>query len=219
MELLRGDTRIQNVKKTVAAGTGVVIPETLELALPAGAYQFRLTRGPEYKSLTGNFTLQRTSSDAKSIELPRMLDMKAEGWLSCDMAVPATVNDLPVRMLAEDLHAAVTIDRPSQSQYPQMLKKAIAQYQPLWTDMIASASPSGSLLAYGTPVPAPEKSKAAQAKSSSSDIAWLSDVIVQDQTHVAIANPFTMNLPIWLSNARSMASSSWGHGCAKIEKC
>ncbi len=199
LELYRGESRLPGNRKTVSAGVGAVIPETLALTLPPGAYRFRLTRGPEYKSLTGNFTLERTSQDSRTIELPRMLDMLSEGWVSCDMAVPAAVTDLKVRMVAEDLHAAVPVKQLGAAQFPQLLAESIKQYQPLWIEGPAQASPSGDLLAYGTPTVTPESERAGDS-APASDPVWFGEASTIDSAHIAIANPFAWHVPLWLAS-------------------
>ena len=102
------------VRKTVPAGIGMVLDREIELSLPEGSYLFRIIRGPEYRIISGNFALEKTSLDDHHVDLPRMVDMFAEGWVSGDAWVPASDYSLPLRMASEDLHhSAVAGDVPA----------------------------------------------------------------------------------------------------------
>lgn len=90
------------VRKTVPAGIGFVLDQEVELSLSDAAYQFRMIRGPEYRIISGTFTLEKTSLDEHAVALPRMVDMLAKGWTSGDCCVPASPYSLPLRMAAED---------------------------------------------------------------------------------------------------------------------
>lgn len=91
MVLERADKvgRRVTVRKTVPVGVGIVLDRSAEFPLPDGQYRFRMIRGPEYRIITGNFSLERTSLDEHSVALPRMVDMLQEGWTSGDCCVPA----------------------------------------------------------------------------------------------------------------------------------
>ena len=97
------------IRRTVRAGIGVVLDQELELEMPEATYQFQLTRGPEYRVISGNFSLEPSSLDSHHVELPRMANMLAEGWVSGDCATPALDASLPLRMASEDCHVAASI--------------------------------------------------------------------------------------------------------------
>ncbi|WP_238383129.1 hypothetical protein [Rubripirellula obstinata] len=94
------------VRKTVPAGIGMVVDRSVELSLPEGAYRFRIVRGPEYRIISGDFSLEKTSLDDHHVDLPRMVNMLAEGWVSGDCLVPPSAYSFPLRMASEDLHVA-----------------------------------------------------------------------------------------------------------------
>src|SRR5690606_9780002 len=100
---------------SVASGPGLVLDRSLDLALSNGQYRFRLVRGPEYRIWTGEFSLEPTAADERLVTLPRMVDMRAEGYLSGDMAVADSSATLPLRMTAEDLHVAAVVHQPKQT--------------------------------------------------------------------------------------------------------
>jgi hypothetical protein len=81
----------------------------ISLKLKPGRYTFEMERGPEYRVRTGYFTIERTSKDAKTVDMSRFVDMAGEGWWSGDLHVHRSVEDIELLMRAEDLHVAPVI--------------------------------------------------------------------------------------------------------------
>lgn len=104
--LRRSNGTSSPVRRAVDAGVGVAIDEPVELSLPPNTYHFEISRGPEYRVLSGSFTLERESSDSRTVSLPRIADMPAEGWMAGDILVQVPPWDLGVRMAAEALPVA-----------------------------------------------------------------------------------------------------------------
>jgi hypothetical protein len=212
MELYRADGKPQLIRRAASAGLGVVVSDSLELALPDGPYQFRFIRGPEYRIITGNFTLERTSRDDKTVRLPRMVDMKQEGWLSGDLAVPPETNDLLLRMMAEDLHVAAVIGAEGPKTMPQAVPKNQKPFEPLWTREGVMASNDESLLVYSHADPNPPINVATRPGEVTSQ--WIdrlanaaSDKDAEPEqnlasTKLAIASPFDWSVPVWLASER-----------------
>lgn len=88
-------------------GFGFVIDGVEGLNLGEGPYEFRVSRGPEYRTIAGNFEIEKTSEDDTTFALPRILDMRKDGWTSGDCLVPSSRESLPIRMSSEDLHVAM----------------------------------------------------------------------------------------------------------------
>jgi hypothetical protein len=111
LELTRAESpgRMMPLRKAVPAGIGFVLDRQLELAVPEAAYQFRMIRGPEYRIVSGNFAIEKTSLDSHKVDLPRMIHMLEKGWTSGDCCVAASNISLPLRMASEDLHLAASI--------------------------------------------------------------------------------------------------------------
>ena len=111
LELWRGPPtgKTIGVPRTVPAGLGVVLDRSAVLTLADHAYSFRMIRGPEYRIVSGTFTLEKTSLDDHHVRLPRMVDMLEKGWTSGDCCVVASANSLPLRMASEDLHLATVL--------------------------------------------------------------------------------------------------------------
>lgn len=82
-----------------------VFPGRISLALPLGAYEFEIERGPEYAVRSGYFTINPHADDAKEVDLQRFVRMAAEGWYAGDLFVRRPAKDIELLMQAEDLHA------------------------------------------------------------------------------------------------------------------
>ncbi len=76
------------------------------LKLAEGDYSFVIERGLEYRTVSGTFTIEKNATDNKTIELVRYVHMSEEGWWSGDLDLRRSVNDAPVVVVGEDLHAA-----------------------------------------------------------------------------------------------------------------
>ena len=98
--------RIRKIRGFPAWDDHFVFPGRITLKLPLGNYFFEIERGPEYVDCSGFFTINRYSDDAKTIELPRGIDMSAAGWYSGDLDVRRPLGEMELLMRAEDLHVA-----------------------------------------------------------------------------------------------------------------
>lgn len=192
VEFSRADspTKLLTIRKTVPAGMGVVLDRSVELSLPDASYQFRMIRGPEYRIISGNFALERSSLDEHEVALPRMVDMLDKGWTSGDCCVPTSKYSLPLRMASEDLHLAAVLGEVEPRPIPGRDRDDPIQHEPTWIG--ADAQHFGGLVLYGAAVGADDASKL--------PVERLVDVISDDQVRVAIENPFAWQLPVWLAS-------------------
>jgi len=201
------DRRV-SVRKTVPVGVGVVLDRSADLNLPDGPYRFSMIRGPEYRIITGNFALERTSLDEHSVSLPRMVHMIEEGWTSGDCCVPASPYSLPLRMASEDLHLAAVLG--------QMKAKPVAgrrdddppENDPSWIN--ENVTHHGGLLFYAprtqiqTAPDAAAATEPAIAENAEFElpverlVAWGA----RDEVRVAIENPFAWQVPVWLASGK-----------------
>ncbi len=83
------------------------------LDLPNGDYEFDVERGPEYKIVSGNFSIATGANDSKTVELRRFVNLKKEGWYSGDLHIGRALKDVPLLMLADDLHFASVVTTTS----------------------------------------------------------------------------------------------------------
>jgi hypothetical protein len=201
----RRQPRMMPVRKTVSAGIGVVVDREVVLELPDGPYQFRAVRGPEYRIVSGTFTLEKTSLDEKTIQLPRMVDMTQEGWLAGDCCVVPSVNSLPLRMAAEDLHVAAVLGEKRASPIPRRDADEPVEHSPSWIRTDATAphgllvypdSNSADVASIGTPAAEPSSRAVPPEFGPLVRAAQTPD----HSTRIAIENPFAWELPVWLAS-------------------
>ncbi|GAA5511196.1 hypothetical protein [Novipirellula caenicola] len=233
LEIFRGDEsgRRMSVRRTVPAGVGVVIDRTLDVSFPDGPYTFRLTRGPEYRVIRGNFLLEPESLDEHGVRLPRMINMLEKGWTSGDCCVPASPNSLPLRMASEDLHVAAVLGHEDAKPIAGRDRDDPPANDPSW--IREDAVHDRGLLFYGLSAqPAETDASAEHALSTSASpatadaqlpvVARLAAIPRKDRTdrnagsgtsndggggegtdvRVAIENPFAWPLPVWLASQR-----------------
>jgi hypothetical protein len=194
LELRNDAGRKPAVRRATATGPGVVLNRSLDLAVPEGQYRFRLVRGPEYRIVSGDFTMQRSAADERLVTLSRMVDMKSHGYFSGDMAVPDPGGNLPLRMAAEDLHVGAVLDRQKEKDLSSVAQKFAAeepQLGPIWLGQ--SIARSEDVLFYSASGSLPSDGVA-----SASLAALEPDSLVR----VAVANPFAWQLPVWLASER-----------------
>lgn len=200
------------VRKTVPAGIGFVLDRKIEFDLPDGAYQFKITRGPEYRIISGEFSLEKTSLDDHHVSLPRMVDMHDEGWMSGDCLVPKSDYSLPLRMASEDLHvAAVNGDVPARpiagragngsnddpgKQSGKESGKESGEDLPTW--IRTDAAIQGGLVIYG------DDASEELPSDLPSELPVETLMRCSDKTNVrsAIENPFAWPLPVWLATGQ-----------------
>jgi len=196
LELRSNTGRRTAIGRTISSGPGVALPGTLELPLSTNAYRFKVIRGPEYRVVSGNFEIQPAAIDEKIVDLSRMVNMRSEGYLSGDMAALFPVTNLRLRMASEDLHVAALIDPPASVGRPgageplhmadKELTKDEANLGPFWYSV--KPQPHGDLLVY----PAPPADAADAPKLAAPS----------DENRVAIANPFSFQLPVHLASGK-----------------
>lgn len=204
IEVYRGapDGKPMNVRRTVPAGMGFVLDRKVDLTLPDGGYFFRCVRGPEYRVVTGNFALERSSLDSKPVELPRMINMLSSGWTSGDCLVRGSVHSVPLRMASEDLHLA-TVTQPQVAKPIAGRKSSDAiENEPSW--IVQDVNASNGLAFYGPDtqalasidIPSRALVAVARAKNASAEIPN------PPENRVAIENPFAWPLPVWLASGQ-----------------
>ncbi|WP_146523677.1 CehA/McbA family metallohydrolase domain-containing protein [Stieleria varia] len=202
MELWRGTPtgKTTPVRRTVPAGIGVVLDRSVELTMPDGPYHFRLIRGPEYRIVTGTFTLEPTSLDEKNVQLPRMVDMLSEGWTSGDCMVVASENSLPLRMASEDLHVASVMGHQDAKPIPYRDADYDIGGEPKW--IREDVSHHDGLAFYGLG-PETWNSISAADTISTRRLVIASERSNEENTiQIGVENPFAWELPVWLASSR-----------------
>lgn len=192
-EIWRGQPggKLMPIRRVVPAGVGVVLDRNVKLALPDGSYSFRMTRGPEYRIVTGTFALEDTSSDTHAVQLPRMIDMLSKGWVSGDCLVVASQESLPLRMASEDLHMATTLGHVPAKPVPYRDSDDPIKNDPAWVE--TGAAHFDGLAFYG------------EGTFNDKDLIPVQRMIAAKKdasVRVAIENPFAWPLPVWLASQR-----------------
>jgi len=196
-----------NVRRTVPAGVGFVLDRSAEISLPDGPYRFRMIRGPEYRIISGNFALQRTSLDEHSVALPRMVNMLQEGWTSGDCCLPASPYSLPLRMASEDLHLAAVLGHVDAKPIAGRSDDEPPENEPSWID--EQVTHDRGLVFYRSGHAAenmPVESKPRQAvEDSGMAILPVQRLIKEgsnEKVRIAIENPFAWSVPVWLASGQ-----------------
>jgi hypothetical protein len=89
---------------TAGFGGHFYIDGRATLPLRVGQYTFQLDSGPEYRTQSGHFEIQRHADDSKRIEMKRFANLREEGWYGGDLDVIRRQADLPLIMRAEGLN-------------------------------------------------------------------------------------------------------------------
>lgn len=198
------------VRKTVPAGVGLVLDRSAEFSLPDGQYLFSMIRGPEYRIITGNFSLERTSLDDHSVALPRMVEMLQEGWTSGDCCVPPSPYSLPLRMASEDLHLATVLGRMDAKPIAGRADDEPPENDPSWIN--ENATHEGGLVFYrheasnDLDANDPDRKEAEGGGDDGRKLLLPVERMVklgsQDDVKIAVENPFAWQLPVWLASGK-----------------
>lgn len=207
-----GQDRAVHIRRCQAAGTGVILDREADISLRDGNYQFRLIRGPEYRIINGTFALEKLSDDSKSVALPRMVNMYAEGWVSGDALVPVGKGDLPLRMAGEDLHVSfLAAPKPDREPRRPRHRDDPITHQPIWIQHGVVAN--DAFVIY--PADEPSERDAAESNTTATTPREILQTIAADEStdtlitakkidgvRVAAADPFDWRMPIWLASGK-----------------
>ncbi|MCI0333993.1 MAG: hypothetical protein L0228_12315 [Planctomycetes bacterium] len=92
-----------NLPNAAEFGGHFYIDGRLTLPMRRGQYTFELDAGPEYRTQSGHFEIDRHADDAKRIEMTRFADLAKEGWYGADLDVTRSPRDMPLILRAEGL--------------------------------------------------------------------------------------------------------------------
>jgi hypothetical protein len=95
-------------KKVMSLGSAFVISKTSELELPPNKYQFKLSRGLEYKSIFGEFEITSGARDSQTIQLERFTELEKTGYRAIDLGMQIDVAKADAWSLATNC-AAVNV--------------------------------------------------------------------------------------------------------------
>jgi hypothetical protein len=182
-----------------------VFDGTIMLDLPLGTYNFEVETGPEYKSQTGYFILERSANDTKTLEMQRYLDMKKEGWWSGDLHIHRSPAEIELLMRAEDLHVGPVItwwrNRKSYKDEP-VAKKTLVQFdKDRFYSSLAGEDEreGGALLFFNLPEPLPLAGAKPEYPSGAK---FLEMARENPGVHVDAEKPFWWDMPVWIATGK-----------------
>lgn len=189
------------------SGTQFVFDGRAVLKLKPGSYAFRLEKGPEYRLREGNFVIERGAADHHEVDMRRYVDMPAEGWWSGDLQVQLPPGQLPLVMLAEDLHMAplVTrsnVGRPAASTAADALTgapQAVGHTRWWVPGGIRVLGPGSDLLLLGM-TELPELPDADSEYPS--PLSLLKAIEATEDVHVHLATVVDRDLPAWVATGQ-----------------
>ena len=186
------------IRRTVPAGAGIVLDRELRIEMPEAVYQFQLSRGPEYRLISGNFALEKSSLDSHHVDLPRMANLIEEGWVSGDCAVPASEASLPLRMAAEDCHVAASIGKVKAKPVAGRDENDPIANEPTW--IRHDLEIHDGIAFYGLPKSLTDPSEPTGTQPLAIERILRASEI--DKVRIAIENPFAWQMPVWLASER-----------------
>jgi hypothetical protein len=173
------------------------------LPLRVGQYTFELDAGPEYRTQSGHFEIERHADDSQRIEMKRFATLSEEGWYGGDLDVLRRQADLPLIMRAEGLMFVPvqksTVDRPAQrvtrarADVPTAVEPGERFSNPQ-SEMLSA--PGGEVLLFD---PKPPFADIAENRDMSS----LLDGIRKVRRHGArtiARTPYAWDVPVWLAS-------------------
>lgn len=178
------------------------------LELPAGMYTFDLECGPEYRTQTGYFSLERGAADTKIVEMSRFVEMKKEGWWSGELHIHRPPEDIELLMKAEDLHVGPVIiwwnDRNTfKDKAPP--EKLLVQFDgDRFYHLMAGEDEreGGALLYFNLDKPLGLPGRTGQEREYPSPVKFLEEARQTPGVHVDIEKPFWWDVPVWIATGK-----------------
>jgi hypothetical protein len=176
---------------------------TVVLELRPGPYTFEMERGPEYKLRSGNFLINPGATDNTEVSMERIVEMKKEGWWSGDLHIHRPPADIPLLMLAQDLHVAPVItwwnETNAWKDKPLPEPALVTFDNDRFYHLLAGEDErgGGALLYFNLPRPLALPSRSERAYPPMSQFAELARQ--QPGVHIDIEKPFWWDMPVWVA--------------------
>ena len=175
------------------------------LELSPGRYTFELECGPEYKTYSGYFLMERGATDTKTIEMHRYVNMKKEGWWSGDLHVHRPPADIELLMRADDLHIAPVVtwwNKTNPWEGKPLPEKPLVQCDGnRFYHLLAGEDErgGGALLYFNLPRPL---AIAGASREYPSSATFLTQAKETPGVHVDAEKPFWWDLPLWIATGQ-----------------
>ena len=178
-------------------GDHAYIDGTAILGLRRGQYLFDLDAGPEYRTQSGHFEIQRDADDSKPIKVNRFANLAEEGWLAADLTSSRPTRDIDLLCRASQVAYAPRISYTWKKDAWVPLGKPIERTNPdesvsahaLWADQQGAAwliDPSGQLSVKDLPKP------------EGSSVKFLASA--RERGFRTVASITSLELPLWLAH-------------------
>jgi len=180
-----------------------VFDGAIDLKLPPGRYTFEMERGPEYRLLTGHFTLAKGDEDVKTLKMRRFVDMKKEGWWSGELHIHRPVDQIELHCKAEDLHVAPVItwwnDRNLWKDTPIPNRSLVKFDTDRYYHLMAGEDEreGGALMYYNLTEPLP---LVGSEREHPSPMKFLQQAKSHRNVHVDVEKPFWWDVPVWVAS-------------------
>jgi hypothetical protein len=194
---------------TAEFGGHFYIDGRLEIPFRLGQYTFELDAGPEYRTLTGHFEIERHADDSKRLEVKRFADLAKEGWYGGDLDVARRAADLPLILRGEGL-SIVPAREPGTPRRPPRRRRNGRVESPVQMDGDAAPfgpfaqlvqQPGGELLLFASDFnkPLPATVRAPENIVAQSTLETILEARQRDERIVA-RTPYAWDLPVWLAS-------------------
>jgi hypothetical protein len=222
--LIRSDSgRIPKLPGLLRRGDWYLLDRSFVIRQRDGDFNYIGSRGPEYALTQGGFTLSRDAADEHSIYVERSCDMRKEDWWSGDLWAELPKDELARWMAADDLDLALTITRPDKAPEtstdnpqtadptqpapkpkPKPTAAKVERIEDSRQRWFSEASfvdlrLESGLLFYGWP-----RMDKVEQKNLNLPIAprILQRAIEDEATHIALAQPWSRDVPLLLAQGR-----------------
>jgi hypothetical protein len=174
------------------------------LKLPPGAYSYEIERGPEYSSISNQFTIEKDQPQKITNYIRRLVDLSREGWWSGDLHVHRPLADIELLMRAEDLHIAPVITwwnkaNPWKDRSPTNLLVRFDRDRFYHVMAGEDERAGGALLYFNLPQPLQISDAAYEYPSP---MKFLLDARSHSNVWIDIEKPFWYDAPIWIASGK-----------------
>jgi hypothetical protein len=217
--LLRNDAgRIPRLQGLLKRGDWYLLDRTFVIRQRDGDFNYIASRGLEYALTQGGFTMSRDASDEMTLYVERSCEMRKEDWWGGDLWSEIPRDELVRWMGADDLDLALTITRPeptvtsdpsnsTPAAKPKPKPSAanldrIEDSRERWASQASFADlrVESGLLFHGWTRMETVNLKTLTELPISPRI--LQRALDDNATHIAVAQPWARDVPLWLAQGR-----------------
>lgn len=176
------------------------------IKLMPGVYHYEIESGPEWKTLSGQWTVTAQDSQKFHETIHRSVDLEAEGWYAADLHIHRPVEHIPLLMKASGLKVAPTItwwnaNNPWKT-LPLPESQVIKTVDGRFYGILAGEDErgGGALIYYRMKQPI-DITTAEREFPSSLNFLNLAHQH-EPNLHVSIEKPFWKDVPLWLASGK-----------------